>query len=352
MRFDRVTYQVNYGCNQRCRHCFQEASPELIVKDKSNKVSCLAIVEGIIRLGFKEVKITGGEPILARELKQILAALYEDVRTSIISGGSAGSPRQWEDVARLCNMVWFSVYHLDAEVHNNMTQSPEAAQKLWRNLELVSQYSDVGVHLLLSRPLVEKGLGLKETLLSLCRRGISAVKILWPSPDGTALQYWALYDLPVGRWREVYEILLEVQGLYPQVNLALAYHAFDSETAAQAAINTDERLACSYGAPKLWGVDPHGILYPCCLLIGFPRYGLGRIWELNEGAVQGLTRALAVRDAQAVPGYGPDSCSGDCPGLADATGRDRRRSFGLVPVCPLVQAKAHPSTAGLFRGLE
>ncbi|WP_163193732.1 radical SAM protein [Clostridium thermarum] len=63
------------NCNYRCPHCFKEG--ELASKKSSNDVDfILKVVErGYLNFGIRQVKLTGGEPLLYEDLDKLLVGL-------------------------------------------------------------------------------------------------------------------------------------------------------------------------------------------------------------------------------------------------------------------------------------
>jgi MoaA/NifB/PqqE/SkfB family radical SAM enzyme len=326
---ERVTIQVNYSCNQSCLHCYQKAGPHLVGKDREAVQDFVPVIRHLYNLGFRELKIMGGEPLLYQGLIELLEEARRcGLTTSLITGGSAGDRRTWERMAGLVDTVWFSIYHTDPEIHDHLVQRKGALEALWRNSEALEGGIKRGFHLLLNRLLLHD---LEPTLSILCRKGADAIKILWPSPDGAAVENWSLYSIQPQEWPWIASVAVHVGGLFPTVKIALARHALEEG----GGFTADPKSACSYGDRKLWGVDPKGLLYPCCLLMEHEDYAIGPAGELTIEEIEQRVMALAERDR--VKRLGPLSECGTCPALLTESGEDRRAVPGWRPVCPLVQ---------------
>src|SRR5947209_749263 len=67
-----VSWNLTKRCNLRCPHCYLEAGRR--ADDELSTAECLAIVPELAALGTEMVILTGGEPLLRRDVHDIAAA--------------------------------------------------------------------------------------------------------------------------------------------------------------------------------------------------------------------------------------------------------------------------------------
>ena len=332
----RVTLEISFGCNQHCLHCYKDAGPDLLLNDRKGFRNYPLILQRLRDFGFYELKLTGGEPLLYPSLKELLSEAQQlGFHVSLISGGSAGTKEQWHYLGHSLEHIWFSLCHIEASIHDNLVQREGALNSLWRHFDLISEYKvKRGVYLLLNSYLIDD---LKRILTYLCRRGVHAIKILWPSPQGAALRNWSKYSISILRWPDVQETASHVSQKYPEVKISLARHAIHNGKLFKKALKQDYRLSCNYGDSNVWGVDPEGLLYPCCLLTNNANYAIGHVLDLSFREVKRRLAGFVLRDLQRNPPVGPLSGTGFCPAMLNSSGQDLRFNKGSSPVCPLFQ---------------
>ncbi len=125
---DDLTYPLNQiyfylteGCNLRCRHCW--IAPKYQSGDNSYPVLDLdlfmSIIEQAKHLGLTGVKLTGGEPLLHPQIKEILEYIRtEDLRLTVETNGVLCTPELASKMAECKNtFVSVSLDGVDAGTH-------------------------------------------------------------------------------------------------------------------------------------------------------------------------------------------------------------------------------------------
>ena len=73
---DVIQLEITERCNFKCKHCYLEQKKETYREDMStNEIFC--IIDEASQLGVQEFNITGGEPLLHKDIKKILKYIYE-----------------------------------------------------------------------------------------------------------------------------------------------------------------------------------------------------------------------------------------------------------------------------------
>lgn len=74
------------GCNLRCKYC--DTSYALKITD-GNKMSIEEIMEEVKKIGFRNITLTGGEPLIHKDVKELILKLKEEgFKVNIETNGS------------------------------------------------------------------------------------------------------------------------------------------------------------------------------------------------------------------------------------------------------------------------
>lgn len=332
----RATFQINYGCQQKCVHCYESAGPELLQRDKQKRiVSPTRVVAALARLGFQELKLTGGEPMLSRDIGEVLRhATGFGLKTQVISNGAGGMDASWQDVIRYCDRLWISLFHLDEAINDRFTRSLGGAKRTLQRLKSLSinhGRASIGVHLILNGSLARS---VSEVIKCLYHDySVRHIKVLWPSPLGAARTHMGMLHIEdISSANLDFEIARAKQAL-PSLRVAVS---LNPNEALDDVDISDTKITCNYGDAKLWSVDPEGVLYPCCLLTGNPNYQIGYIDLLDADRIWTNLSKFIERDRASQPSCGPLSTEHVCPALYP-TGP--HRAFGKIFPCQLYQRK-------------
>jgi SynChlorMet cassette radical SAM/SPASM protein ScmF len=140
-KLNTIYFYLTGGCNLRCRHCWIE--PKYQTEARSYPALDLDLFRSIIKqakpLGLSCVKLTGGEPLLHPQIKDILEFIRsEDLRLTVETNGLLCTPELAEDMAA-CKDPYFSVSldGAEAETHEwirGVSGCFEAAVEAIRNL--------------------------------------------------------------------------------------------------------------------------------------------------------------------------------------------------------------------------
>ena len=207
----QIYFYLTEGCNLRCRHCW--IAPKYQGENNSYPALDLELFKSIIEqakpLGLTGVKLTGGEPLLHPEIKEILEYIRtEDLRLTVETNGVLCTSELAEKMAACKDpFVSVSLDGADAETHEwvrGVTGSFEAALKGTQNLAEVGLRPQVIMTIMRhNKEQIEPMVRVAENL------GAGSVKfnILQPTArgermhsNGEALAIEELVDL--GKWVE------------------------------------------------------------------------------------------------------------------------------------------------------
>jgi radical SAM protein with 4Fe4S-binding SPASM domain len=136
-----VYYAITDGCNLRCPYCY--ASSEKCLPGELSTEESLALVSQIADIGAKEVVFTGGEPMLRKDLFQIVEhAKRSGLMADIITNATMiRTPEVAERFADLFASVTISVDGGSAQTHDR-TRGKGSFARTYRAMQLLN---DAGV---------------------------------------------------------------------------------------------------------------------------------------------------------------------------------------------------------------
>ena len=109
-------YYLTYRCNAKCGFCdiWEQPSPYATLENVEANLNDLK------KLGVKVIDFTGGEPLLHRQLPEILSlAKHQGFITTITTNGLL-YPKKAKSLAGLIDMLHFSLDSYDQEQHDSM----------------------------------------------------------------------------------------------------------------------------------------------------------------------------------------------------------------------------------------
>jgi SynChlorMet cassette radical SAM/SPASM protein ScmF len=118
---NQIYFYLTEGCNLRCRHCW--IAPKYESKNNSYPALDLDLFRSIIELakpmGLSGVKLTGGEPLLHAQIREILDYIRtEDLSLTVETNGVLCTPELASKMAECKNtFVSVSLDGADAETH-------------------------------------------------------------------------------------------------------------------------------------------------------------------------------------------------------------------------------------------
>jgi Fe-coproporphyrin III synthase len=122
-------------CNLACAHCYSSSSPT--ERGELHLDLLLACLEDAVKLGYRQLAVSGGEPLLYQPLAELLAGARElGMLTSITSNGMLATPRRWLPLASLIDVAAISIDGRPDE-HDAIRRKDGAFLKTAANLDVI-----------------------------------------------------------------------------------------------------------------------------------------------------------------------------------------------------------------------
>ena len=127
--FDTFFLELLGRCNERCVHCYADASPT--IDEALPRDTALRIIAEAAQLGFRRIQLTGGDPLLCDYLPEAARAArdagFEHVE--IYTNGLALTDGLLDALVSARPSLAFSIYSANADEHDRVTQTPASHRR-------------------------------------------------------------------------------------------------------------------------------------------------------------------------------------------------------------------------------
>jgi radical SAM protein with 4Fe4S-binding SPASM domain len=271
--FKGIYLHVTSKCNLRCKYCY--AAGMGAGGSLSLEAIC-GLVDQLVQLGGDSISISGGEPLLRRDIKQILAYASARLQTTLLTNGTLIDEEMVEFLSDLGIYVQISLDGISRSVHEGI-RGEGTFQQTMRAIELFLA-RDMGKQLALSISIVKSNLLEVPKLIEFAsQRGISQVNMRPVMAQGNASLNWEQINPTPDEYAQLFE---ELYSLLLEHRENLVVRGCLSDFIFGTLTNSQKR-GCPAG--KKLAVDSNGDVYPC-QMISHPDYCLGNIrnQSLNE----------------------------------------------------------------------
>jgi SynChlorMet cassette radical SAM/SPASM protein ScmF len=260
-------------CNLRCAHCW--ISPRYSSKkDAGIPLAPLKkIVQEAKTIGLNTVKLTGGEPLLYRDIDELLLFLKDEaIGISIETNGT----RIDERIARLfkesgVNQVSVSLDAASKEIHDRLRGSSGAFEKTVRGIRLLTD-NDINVQIIMV--LQRQNRDEIPDMLKLCDAlKASSLKINHLLPFGRATEAFKRGEnLDLDELTRRYQWVKEHQGAFSDLNII-----FDLPVAFRTLDEIKQEGICECRIHNMLGVLANGDFCICGIGQTAPELRIGNI---------------------------------------------------------------------------
>lgn len=169
-------------CNLSCEHCYTSSGPA--ERGELSLALLGAALEDAVRLGYRQLAVSGGEPLLYRELAGLLArARALGMITTLTTNGTLLTPARWQPLAPLVDFVAVSLDGLEAE-HDRLRRRRGTFVRTLANLHALRA---AGTHFGLLFTLTQHNVDAVEPLVELAlQHGARGLQIHPLSLEGRA----------------------------------------------------------------------------------------------------------------------------------------------------------------------
>ena len=171
----RVIWLIHAACPSRCAYCAIETQQ---AQRSLGRDDAVAVARDILRSGFREVILVGGEPLLYPHLADVLETLRGRAQVAVFTGGIPGEPERSVELLRHgADRVVFSV-DVGVDAENDLVRGRKG---ITRDVERLAE----AVH----AALPEVGLSV-NTVVS--RANVRRLGTVWQRFERFGLDSWSL----------------------------------------------------------------------------------------------------------------------------------------------------------------
>jgi MoaA/NifB/PqqE/SkfB family radical SAM enzyme len=132
--FDTLFLELTGRCNERCVHCYAESGPE--VEDELLPEVSAGIIDDAAELGFARVQLTGGDPLLSKQLVPSVRRVRErGMQAEIYTNGLLLRPELLDELVPLAPSIAISFYSHDPALHDAVTRTPGSQRRTLQAIE-------------------------------------------------------------------------------------------------------------------------------------------------------------------------------------------------------------------------
>ena len=154
--------ELTSRCNERCLHCYAESSPER--NDFLDMDTIRSVLFDARQLGRPYVQFTGGDPLLHRDLPEIMAyaASLDFQGIEIFTNGLSLSDALLHKLQTFRPRMCFSVYADQPEIHDTVTRVPGSWQ---RTMHAIRKTLKAGLEVRIGVAIMPENVGRAESMV-------------------------------------------------------------------------------------------------------------------------------------------------------------------------------------------
>lgn len=342
-----VQWSITGKCNYRCRHCFQSAPDGVLGSPTLDQ--CMDIIRQLDECGIKQVALTGGEPLIRKDLLRIVDELlrWDMVITTIYSNGKLITQELLDQFKQRDIFPNFQI-SFDGVGYHDWMRRVEGAEKIALNaMQLLHKNGfRFGSAMCLCRDNVDS---IRETVRKLAEMHCGGLKLQCAMPQGE----WANQPEHFLTYDETFQAYLDYLPQYKEDGCPIplqmeGFFMYDKEYGygmpCRHNVPSEDKLCyvppCGVIHTSLY-VGPNGAIVPCMSMCGakiekaFPNMFETPLKDiLTESSYTRLTSKrvdyLLSTKQECVECEFRLKCCGGCRAMA--TGADTDDYFAIDPV--------------------
>lgn len=163
----RVCIHVSRYCNLRCEYCLSNSGPEVLAP----ALDCEAIARSVEWLGVEGVTVSGGEPLLSKDLAVLLATLNRLDKVQNIKVTTNGTVRVSGHLVSALSRIGELNFSIDEPINSERslrTYSGKQKRAILENISRVSGEVAVSLNVVVSRANRDEIATLVDQVLRVC----------------------------------------------------------------------------------------------------------------------------------------------------------------------------------------
>lgn len=258
-KINNVDFELTFLCNLNCKHCYNpthKRSAEL----STEKVK--SITEEIKAVGFKEIHFNGGEPLMRKDIYEIINhSINLGLKTVLET--NAVLLKSPEKIKNLNNFYIRASIDGSENIHNSIRRNKDSGNAYILSLENLAKAKQQGINVQLTCSVNKINYySIYDLAKDIKKYNLDDLRVRLSMPAGHAVEHWDELEMDADNLKQAYILCEKIEKDFPEIK-------FDY-TSLQRGIPTFE--------PKFF-IDPRGLVKP----YPFIEYFTG---NLNEDSVR------------------------------------------------------------------
>jgi MoaA/NifB/PqqE/SkfB family radical SAM enzyme len=327
--------QINRFCNLGCSHCSISA-PRIRPESNLTELTFAEWEKILIRLrniGITQVRFTGGEPFLRRDLEQLCKRAVElDLSVSFVTNGLLIFPTNIKWVEELQpKIIWVSIYGYPSDIYESISGSKGTFQHLIDTIEsLINRGLNIGLYYSVGDSNFQR---IGDFIRHFYKLGIRLIKIVQISEHGRAAEKGRLKPFPEDALGGILDRIIESTTDCSGLSMKVSMKSRQSEAFRRRGFEIPKNRSCQMSLHNLWTVDSKGAVSPCCLYLNKGRLELFNATSDVEFKTWQKWDLASTLNRVGVNGNNMS----DCPALEESVDSVVRPQNDFV--CPLIYAQ-------------
>ena len=267
-----IYLHVTNRCNLNCKHCYAKSNARLRLSAKGMGVgesvpardtpyaTIRCLIDQLVQVGGDSIVLSGGEPLLRRDIKQILTFASGKLKTTLLTNGILIDSEMAEFLSHLGVYVQISLEGMSRSIHEGI-RGEGTFQQTMRAIELLLE-RNMEKRLALSISIMKSNLAEVPKLIEFAlQSGISQVNMRPVVAQGNALLNWEEINPTPDEYAQLFD---ELYPLFFEHRERLIIRGCFSDFIFGTLTNPQKR-GCPAGEKLM--VDSNGNVYPCSMVI-------------------------------------------------------------------------------------
>jgi MoaA/NifB/PqqE/SkfB family radical SAM enzyme len=139
-----------YKCNQKCNHCYVREKPKKYFEKNLSNNQLIKIVNNASKIGIPSIIISGGEPLLNKNIEDIGFHIKRKGMCSILlTNGNLINKKRAQKIIKSFNIIRISINGLEKK-HNQISNVIGSFKKTFNALRLLNKYNDGNLKVVLN----------------------------------------------------------------------------------------------------------------------------------------------------------------------------------------------------------
>lgn len=239
-----IQFQYNYACNFRCQHCSVKRFQGKNNARKFTIADVKALFKQADEMGLARVTITGGEPLLFKDLDELVAAI--DPNKFYINCDTNGWLLDKERALHLKSIgvdrVQISLDSFNADEHDSFRSAPGSYDRVMKAVDIALE-TDLAIFM--------QTVVTKQRLYS--EEFINYIEYF----NNKGIGVFVSYAKPVGSWENKFDMLVDKDDMAYMVSLEKKYNVFTHLTPGYGL-----HMGC-IAIKGMFSVTQYGDVLPC-----------------------------------------------------------------------------------------